>query len=61
MKTTVESLKHLYVKLGGTLDDVSGISAIPDMIDVITTKAGSSGGELVVTDDGNGNVTIKSA
>lgn len=35
MNTTVEALKALYVAMGGTADDVSDITLIPDMINEI--------------------------
>lgn len=54
MISTVNSLKDLYVKLGGSLTDtyegiangvpVADYNVIPDMIEAITQKAGSGGG-----------------
>lgn len=37
MKTTVEALKDLYDKLGGT-EDVTDVNTIPDMIDAIANS-----------------------
>lgn len=45
MKTTVESLKDYYVKKGGKLSDVAGLSTIPEMIDAITALPGGESGE----------------
>lgn len=63
MISTVNSLKDLYVKLGGSLTDtyegiangvpVAEYNVIPDMIEAVTQKAGS-GGDSVVTDNENG-------
>jgi hypothetical protein len=39
MGNTVESLKGLYVALGGTASDVADIVFIPDMIDALATVA----------------------
>lgn len=46
MTTTVDALKALYVKLGGTAADVANVVTIPDMIDAVTSiaEAGSGGG-----------------
>lgn len=54
MISTVNSLKDLYVKMGGSLTDtyegiangvpVADYNVIPDMIEAITQKAGSGGG-----------------
>lgn len=54
MISTVNSLKDLYVKLGGSLTDtydgiangvpVADYNVIPDMIEAVTQKAGSGGG-----------------
>ena len=62
MISTVNSLKDLYVKLGGSLTDtyesiangvpVADYNVIPDMIEAITQKAGSGGG------GGGGSVLI---
>lgn len=41
MNTTIESLKALYSKLGGT-EDVSNINTIPDAIDAVTSVASGS-------------------
>ncbi len=38
MGNTVESLKGLYVALGGTASDVADITLIPDMINAIATQ-----------------------
>lgn len=39
MGNTVESLKGLYVALGGSADDVADIVFIPDMIDALSEVA----------------------
>ena len=54
MISTVNSLKDLYVKMGGSLTDtyegiangvpVADYNVIPDMIEAVTQKAGSGGG-----------------
>ena len=54
MISTVNTLKDLYVKMGGSLTDtyegiangvsVADYNVIPDMIEAITQKAGSGGG-----------------
>ena len=54
MNTTVEALQALYVKKGGNLEDVANITTIPDMIDALA----DIGAGMVVTDDGDGNVTL---
>ena len=36
MVTTVEALQGLYVSMGGNLEDVKGISTIPDMIESLS-------------------------
>lgn len=60
MKSTIEALKDLYVKLGGHLTDVADDVTIPDCIDAITDVVDASGNKnLVATIDGNGTVTIK--
>lgn len=41
MDTTVDALKALYVALGGTASDVADVVIIPDMINAITTVAGT--------------------
>ena len=47
MKTTVDALKGLYEKMGGESADVEDVSTIPDMIDELTTVAGSGGGSTI--------------
>lgn len=47
--TTVESLKALYVKLGGKAEDVAGLNLIPECIDALNEVAGAGGGyDLVI-------------
>ena len=46
MKTTVDALKGLYEKMGGESADVEDVSTIPDMIDELTTVAGSGGATI---------------
>lgn len=55
MKQTVEALKDLYVKLGGSSEDE--FVNIPDAIDAITEVAEKASSELVATEN-NGTVTI---
>ena len=67
MKNTVDALKNLYVKMGGSLNDtyediadgstVSNYVNIPDCIDAVTEKADASSKNLVATVD-NGTVTV---
>jgi hypothetical protein len=54
---TLEALKLLYAKLGGT-DDIENITAISDMVDLIEDVAESGGGSSLpeVTADDNGDV-----
>jgi hypothetical protein len=55
MTTTIQALKSLYVALGGTASDVSGLVTIPDMINAIAQIASSTGIELPTvgrSDDG---------
>lgn len=50
MNLTVDSLKALYVKLGGNASDVENISTIPEMIDALTAiieSGGGSGGSTI--------------
>lgn len=42
--TTVQALKDLYVKLGGTLADVAEINTVAEMIETVKTVAGGGGG-----------------
>lgn len=39
MDGTLEALRALYVALGGTASDVSGMTYTPDIINAIATKA----------------------
>ena len=47
---TVESLKELYVKCGGTAADVADISTIPEMIDALT--------EIVEISESGNTITV---
>lgn len=42
MDTTVKALKNLYVALGGSAEDVTNITLIPDMINAIATQAAAA-------------------
>lgn len=67
MNTTVQALKALYVKIGGSLTDtyddiadgaaVSDYATIPDMVEAISQKAQSGGGSSLpsvsATDNGD--------
>ena len=59
MKSTIEALKDLFVKLGGDLEDVSDDVTIPDCIDAITDALNPSGNRLVVHSDDDGTVNIE--
>ena len=52
--TTVDSLKALYVKLGGKAEDVAGLNLIPECIDALNDVAGAGGGgyDMVFLCDG---------
>lgn len=67
MNTTVESLQALYVKLGGSIEDVADKTTIPEMLDAITLISGtdkpeidgiSINGGAVVTPDENGIIDL---
>lgn len=68
MISTVNSLKDLYVKMGGSLTDtyegiangvpVADYNVIPDMIEAVTQKADSGGGGSVVVVEGTWDGTI---
>lgn len=68
MISTVNSLKDLYVKMGGSLTDtyegiangvpVADYNVIPDMIEAITQKAGSGGGGSVLIVEGTWDNSI---
>lgn len=58
MIPTVDSLKQLYVSLGGALEDVADLVTIPDMI-VALAGLETTNKPLVVTDDGEGNVELR--
>lgn len=49
--TTVDSLKALYIKLGGNADDIEELSTIPEMIDALTEIMDAEGG-------GGSNITV---
>ena len=59
---TVDALKALYVALGGSADDVAGLTLIPDVISKIATQAAvvtaaANAKELpAVTSSNNGQV-----
>ena len=59
---TVDALKALYVALGGSADDVAGLTLIPDVIAKIATQAAvvtaaANAKELpAVTSSNNGQV-----
>ena len=57
MDTTVQALQALYVKKGGSLDDVSDVTTIPDMINAISALTGTAG-SIKAIDDGDGTVTL---
>lgn len=53
----VEGLKEIYVALGGSADDVAGISTIPEMLTAIAPYAQASAAELpAVTGADDGDV-----
>lgn len=55
----VEGLKEIYVALGGSADDVAGISTIPEMLTAIAPYAQASAAELpAVTSSDNGKKTL---
>ena len=57
MGSTITALKALYVALGGDVDTVAGLELIPDLINAIATRAGTTGGMLpAVTASDNGKV-----
>lgn len=57
MNGTVESLKILYQKMGGSPEDVENITTIPDMIDMLS-GLDTVNRNLTSEDDGEGNVEI---
>ena len=59
MKTTVQELKELYAKLGGTAD-ISGVQTDAGMIDAIDSIAGGGGSLSPATADTLGGVKIGS-
>lgn len=59
MKTTVQELKELYAKLGGTAD-LSNVQTDSGMIDAIDSVAGGGGSLLPATADTLGGVKIGS-
>lgn len=56
MNLTVDSLKALYVKLGGNASDVENISTIPEIINALTaiidTESGGGSGGSTITING---------
>ena len=62
MKQTVESLKGLYVALGGSADDVKNVTLIPDMIDKITAVVPAAiASELPAVTASNNGAVLKVA
>lgn len=54
MDSTVTALKNLYIALGGSADDVTNITLIPDMINAIAQVAANlapASSEEVKTND----------
>lgn len=61
---TVEALKALYVALGGSADDVAGLTLIPEMINAIATQAAAvataaSTKELPANPTANGSYNLQ--
>lgn len=56
MKTTVEELKELYASMGGTAQDVAGVSTIPDMLAALAEIAGTTIELPAVSSSDNGDV-----
>lgn len=60
--TTVEELKTLYVKLGGSIEDVADLQTDAEVIDKIEDIYNAGGGttpfEINVTEDAEYNVTL---
>jgi hypothetical protein len=56
MKTTVEELKELYASMGGTAQDVAGVSTIPDMLAALAEIAGTTIELPAVSSTDNGDV-----
>lgn len=56
MKTTVEELKELYASMGGTAQDVAGVSTIPDMLAALAEIAGTAIELPAVSSTDNGDV-----
>lgn len=56
--TTVDALKEIYAAMGGTVDNVSEIDTIPEMLSAIATlvSSGATNELPTVTADDNGKV-----
>lgn len=56
--TNVDALKALYTALGGSADDVAGVTTNSDMIYKIAAVVSAGGGSVLpaVTTDDNGKV-----
>jgi hypothetical protein len=52
MKTTVEALKELFVKMKGDAAQVENVNTIPDMIEALTSVAESGSGGSTITAQG---------
>ena len=64
MNQTLDALKALYVALGGSADDVEGLTLIPEMINAIATQAAAvataaSTKELPTNPTANGTYSLQ--